>query len=118
MEKLKKIICFDLDGVICTTSKKNYFSAKPKIEAINTINFLYEKGYYIKIFTARFMGRNKENINKAKKQGYLKTLKQLNSWNLKFHKLIFGKASYDLFIDDKSIFFKKNWHKHIAKFLK
>ena len=64
------------------------------------------------------MGRNNENILKAKKQGYKKTLLQLHSWNIKFDKLIFGKPSFDLFIDDKSIFFKKNWHKAIKKILK
>tara|TARA_A100001015_G_C14999446_1_gene717739 strand:- start:86 stop:445 length:360 start_codon:yes stop_codon:yes gene_type:complete len=118
VKSIKKIICFDLDGVICTTKKKQYFSAKPKKGVIKIINQLYKEGYLIKIFTARFMGRNNENILKAKKQGYKKTLLQLHSWNIKFDKLIFGKPSFDLFIDDKSIFFKKNWHKAIKKILK
>jgi hypothetical protein len=34
---------------------------------------------------------------------------QLKKWKLKYHKLIFGKPSFDVYIDDKSIFFKKNW---------
>lgn len=113
----KKIICFDLDDVICKTKKKKYFSAKPYPKVIKKINDLYSKGYYIKIFTARFMGRNNENLVKAKKQGFKKTLSQLKSWKLNFDKLIFGKPSYDLFIDDKSIFFKKNWHLKIDKVL-
>ena len=111
----KKIICFDLDGVICNTVKKKYFSAKPNLKAIKKINSLSRKGFYIKIFTARFMGRNKENIKKAKKHGYKKTLNQLKNWNLEFDKLIFGKPSYDLFIDDKSMFFKKDWYSKIDK---
>lgn len=114
---VKKIICFDLDGVICKTVKKKYFSAKPNLKAIKKINSLSRAGFYIKIFTARFMGRNKENIRKAKKQGYKKTLNQLKNWNLKFDKLIFGKPSYDLFIDDKSLFFKKDWHSKIDKII-
>ena len=69
-------------------SKKKYFSAKPNLKAIEKINSLYRKGFYIKIFTARFMGRNQENVKKAKKQGYKKTLNQLKNWNLKFDKLI------------------------------
>ena len=113
----KKIICFDLDGVICRTVKKKYFSAKPNLKAIEKINSLYRKGFYIKIFTARFMGRNQENVKKAKKQGYKKTLNQLKNWNLKFDKLIFGKPSYDLFIDDKSMFFKKDWYSKIDKII-
>ena len=83
----KKIICFDLDGVICRTVKKNIFLLN-KSKAIEKINSLSRKGFYIKIFTTRFMGRNQENVKKAKKQGYKKTLNQLKNWNLKFDKLI------------------------------
>ena len=55
------IICifFDIDGVICKTKKNNY-SSKPIKKAIKKINQLYDKGNYIKLFTSRFMGRNKE----------------------------------------------------------
>ena len=112
-----RIICFDIDDTICTTSAKKYFSAKPKIKVINKINELYEKGYTIKLFTSRFMGRNKDNASKARKQGFKKTQEQLKKWNLRYHKLIFGKPSYDLFIDDKSINFDSNWIKKIDKHL-
>ena len=61
------------------------------------------------------MGRNKENIIKAKKQGYKMTMKQLKKWNIKYHKLIFGKPSFDLYIDDKTLFFKDNWYKFTDK---
>ena len=76
---------------------------------INFVNKLYETGYYIKIFTARFMGRNNDNIKNAKKQGLVLTKKQLSNWSVKYHKLIFGKPSFDIYIDDKSLFFKNNW---------
>tara|TARA_B100002051_G_C16690843_1_gene615409 strand:+ start:66 stop:416 length:351 start_codon:yes stop_codon:yes gene_type:complete len=112
MNKLK-ILCFDLDGVICKTTKKQYFKAKPIKNNITKINELYGRGYFIKIFTARFMGRSNENQKKAKQRGFLKTKQQLKKWNIKYHELIFGKPSYDLFIDDRSIFFKKNWVKKI-----
>ena len=36
MKVKKKILCFDLDGVICTTLKNNYKSSKPKIKAIKS----------------------------------------------------------------------------------
>jgi hypothetical protein len=61
------------------------------------------------------MGRNKENIKKAEKQGYNFTKKQLKKWGLKYNKLIFGKPSYDLFVDDKAVFFKKNWQEYLKK---
>ncbi len=109
-----KKYCFDIDGVICKTIKKKYKSSKPNNKVIKLINNLHDQGHYIIIFTYRFMGRNKENVKLAKKQGYNFTNAQLRNWGLKFHKLIFGKPSYDFFIDDKSIFFEKNWFKKIT----
>ena len=114
----KKTICFDLDGVICKTKKNYYTKSKPIKKNIKKINELFERGYKIKIFTARYMGRSKENPILAKKKGYYQTLKQLKKWNVKFNKLIFGKPSYDLFIDDKSMFYKKEWIFQINKYLK
>ena len=43
------------------------------------------------------------------------TLKQLKKWNVKYHKLVFGKPSFDLYIDDKTLFFKDNWYNFIDK---
>ena len=43
------------------------------------------------------------------------TRKQLKKFNVKYHKLIFGKPSFDYLIDDKSIFYKKNWSKNFIK---
>ena len=64
------------------------------------------------------MGRNNDNISKAKKKGYKLTLNQLRKWKLNYHKLIFGKPSFDLYIDDKSLFYKKNWISAFRKALK
>jgi len=111
----KKIICFDIDNTICNTINKNYLAGKPKKKIIKIINYFFEKGYIIKLFTSRFMGRNNENVHKAKKQGYSLTKKQLESWGVNYHKLIFGKPSYDLFVDDKSLGFNKNWHLNFKK---
>ncbi len=114
----KKIICFDLDNVLCRTKSNNYKSSVPLKKKINLVNTLFKKGYYIKIFTARFMGRNNNDITKAKKQGYKFTKIQLKKWKLKYHELIFGKPSYDIYIDDKSIFFDKNWTEKLKKKLR
>ena len=114
----KKIICFDIDGVICNTTKSNYHKSKPKKKVIKFINTLFENGHEIKLFTARYMGRNSENTKKVYKIGYKKTLKQLKKWNIKFNHLILGKPSYDIFIDDKSLGFRKNWMKDLNKMFK
>ncbi len=55
------------------------------------------------------MGRNNENKTLAKKQSYALTKKQLKKWGVKYNKLILGKPSYDILIDDKSLDYKKNW---------
>ena len=61
------------------------------------------------------MNGNKENITETKKQRYKITLKQLKKWDVKYHKLIFGKPSFDLYIYDKALFFKDNWYRFIDK---
>ena len=60
--KKKYIFCFDIDNVICKTINKNYKTSKPNKKAISKINELYENEHFIKLFTGRYMGRNKENI--------------------------------------------------------
>ena len=114
----KKIFFFDLDNVLCNTKGSNYIQSLPLKEIIRTVNILSQKGNYIKIFTSRYMGRNKENKNKAIKDGYNFTKKQLKKWNVKYDELIFGKPPYDLFVDDTNLSFKKNWSKLILKLLK
>ena len=113
--KKKITFCFDIDNTICKTSLSNYNSSVPDKKAIKMINRLYEKGHIIKINTARYMGRNKDNISKSKKEGYKKTIIQLKNWGLKFHKLVFGKPSYDVIVDDKSFHFKKDWINEFKK---
>ena len=61
------------------------------------------------------MGRNNDDPIKAKKMGYEFTKNQLKKWGLDYHKLVMGKPSYDLFIDDKSLFFKNEWVKILKK---
>ena len=107
-----KKYCFDIDGVICNTKKNYYSKAKPNRKAIQAINKLYKKNLII-LFTARYMGRSKENPNLAKKKASKLTIRQMKKWGVRYHKIIFGKPSYDLVVDDKSIFFNKNWWRTI-----
>ena len=112
------IFCFDIDNTICKTKGKNYKNAKPHKDIIKIINKLYDNGHTIKIFTARYMGRNNDKIKLAYKEGYNNTLKQLKKWNLKFHKLLMGKPSFDILIDDRALGFKRNDIQKLKKFLK
>ncbi len=104
-----KTYCFDLDGVICNNTYGKYNEAKPYKKAIKKINFLYDQGNIIIIFTSRYMGKFKNDRIKAINYGFEKTKNQLISWDLKFHELLLGKPEYDIIIDDKSIFFNKDW---------
>lgn len=116
MSKTKnKIICFDLDNVLCRTISNNYKKSKPIKKNIKTVNKLFKKGCYVKIFTARYMGRNNDNAAKAKKMAAKITLLQLKKWNVMYDELIFGKPSFDIYIDDKSFFYDKNWSTILEK---
>lgn len=97
------IYVFDIDGTICNNTYGEYQKATPFIERIEHINNLYEKGNEIIFFTARGMGRYKGDVEKVHKEFYEFTKNQLDSWKVKYHKLLLGKPSADIFIDDKGI---------------
>jgi len=117
----KKLICFDLDEVICNNTKYknsnliNYNKSKPIRGAVKAINKLYDRGHTIIIYTARGMTRYKGNVSLVKKKLSKLTINSLKTWNLKYHKLVFGKIAYDVIIDDKSINYKNNWKRIILK---
>ncbi len=112
----KKIFCFDIDNIICTTNNSNYKKSKPIKKNINLINKLKSNGHVIKIFTARYMGRNNDNQNKAKKSAKILTIKQLKKWGVMYDQIFFGKPSSDFYIDDKNLNFKKNLSKYLTKY--
>lgn len=114
----KKILCFDLDGVICRTKGGNYSNSNPIKKNIEAINHLKNKGYIIKIFTARFMGRSNENARLAFQKGFKLTSNQLKNWGLNYDELIMGKPTYDIFVDDKNLNFNKNWAEQLFQKLK
>ena len=113
----KKILCFDLDGVICKTVGNDYKNSIPIKKNISTINTLYKKKFYIKVYTSRFMGRSNGDAQLAHKKGYNLTINQLKKWKLNFNELIMGKPSYDLIIDDKFLDFNPNWSLKLTKIL-
>jgi isochorismate hydrolase len=112
------IFCFDLDNVLCQSFGNNYKKSKPIKKNIKILKILKKQGHYIKIFTSRYMGRNNENRTLAKKQGYQFTKVQLKNWGVVYDELIFGKPSYDIFVDDKNLSFKKDWSNDILKKIK
>lgn len=96
----------DIDNTICETDGMNYANSKPITKNIEKINKLYDEGHTVIYWTSRGKGN--------KNYGYVKplTIKQLNSWGCKRHKVWFSKPIFDVFIDDKAInsetFFNEN----------
>jgi len=93
--KDKTIYAIDIDGVLCDDMLGEYEKSTPDYNAIRKVNELYEYGHTIKIFT----GRGSATGIDWKEF----TIKQLESWGLKYHELIFGKPVADIFVDDKAV---------------
>jgi len=90
------IIYVDIDETICDYGDtREYPLAQPIIDNIKKINKLYDKGHYIKYWTAR------GTVTKI--DWYDVTKKQLDEWGCKYHELSTGeKPAYDLLICDKA----------------
>ena len=101
---MSKTYVVDIDGTICDwEAGRDYTLANPLPERIKEINKLYDKGNTIKYFTARGMGRYAGRSDKAIESFYAITESQLDRWGCKYHELILGKPSGDVYIDDKGI---------------
>ena len=119
LKSKKKIFIFDIDNTICKTEKNFYKKAKPINKVVSLINRLKKNGHIVKIYTSRYMGRTNQNVRLVNRKYKHNTEKQLKSWGLNYDKLIMGKPSYDLFIDDRSLNPKINdIFKELDKFTK
>ncbi len=89
-----KTYCFDIDGTICSTDC-HYSDAMPYENVISKINELYDSGCTIILFTSRGTKSGKDWSDFTKKQ--------VDKWNIKYHKLLLGKPQADIFVDDRAI---------------
>lgn len=89
------IIAIDIDGIICEDLYGDYENSHPYSDAVAKINQLYHNGHQIWIFTSRG--------SKTGKDWQVFTENQLSDWDIKFHKLIMGKPSFDILVDDRAI---------------
>ncbi len=94
-------IFVDLDNTLCETKDSDYLNSKPIKERIEKVNKLKDEGNKITIWTAR--GQN-SGIDYTEL-----TKNQLIKWDIHHDKLLMGKPSYDLYIDDKSVNVNKHW---------
>ncbi|MFW6007782.1 MAG: cytidylyltransferase domain-containing protein [archaeon] len=96
--KHSKKYVIDIDNTICYNNSSNtldYNKAKPIKENIKKVNHLYNAGNIIWFYTARGTetGIDWEEVTKN----------QLKEWKVKYHKLLFGKPSADVYVDDKAL---------------
>jgi len=94
-------IFVDLDNTLCETQDSNYTECKPINERIDKVNKLKDDGNKITIWTARGQTSGIDYTELTKKQ--------LTDWGIRYDKLLMGKPSYDLYIDDKSVNVDKHW---------
>lgn len=95
--------CFDIDGTLCDTPATDYAAAVPIIEAVAEVNRLYDRGDRILLFTARgtVTGIDWRPL----------TEEQLKSWGVRYHQLILGKPSADVYVDDRAVS-AATWRSH------
>ncbi len=90
------IIYVDVDETICLTPEdRDYSKSTPIQENIKKINKLYYNGNTIVYWTAR---GTVSGIDWTET-----TVKQLEEWGAKYHKVKLGKPHFDLYVCDKSI---------------
>jgi len=56
------VIMFDLDNTILITQKSDYANAVSNPEALELVNFLYDHGAIIKLYTARYTTLFEDNL--------------------------------------------------------
>ena len=99
---LKRIVV-DCDGVIAGKDHGgDYGNAPPLKHGIDQVNKLYDMGYEITLFTARYGEREKGNIHKQYERGYREWTDWLAKHGVKYHHAYMGKPPGVLYIDDKA----------------
>ena len=96
-------IVVDCDGVIAGKAHGNeYAKAEPLQHGINQVNKLYDMGYEIVLYTARYGDRENGNIHRQYERGYMEWTDWLYKHGVKYHHAFMGKIAAVLYIDDKA----------------
>lgn len=91
---MRKIFCFDIDGVVATLVPGNdYRKARPILKNIRIVNRLFDKGHRIIFYSAR--GSATGILWRAF------TKRQLKKFGVRYHELHLGKPAADFYVDDK-----------------
>ena len=99
----EKRLIVDCDGVIADkTHGGNYAKADPLPHGIEQVNKLYEMGYEVVLYTARYGDREKGNINRQYERGYVEWMNWLEKHGVKYTYAWMGKPAGAIYIDDKA----------------
>ena len=103
MTNPEKKIIVDCDGVIADKDHGgDYSKAGPLQFGINQINEMYDMGYEITLYTARYGDRAGGNIHLQYEMGYREWTDWLKKHGVKYHHAFMGKPAGMLYIDDKA----------------
>jgi hypothetical protein len=98
-----KTLIVDCDGVIAgKTHGGNYAKADPLPHGIEQVNKLYDMGYEIILYTARYGDREKGNIHRQYERGYREWTDWLAKYGVKYTRAWMGKPAGAIYIDDKA----------------
>ena len=100
-DPLRKIVV-DCDGVIAANNNGDYANAPPMKHGIDQVNKLYDMGYEIILFTARYGERKSGDIHKMYEAGYREWTDWLENHGVKYTHAYMGKPAGVLYIDDKA----------------
>lgn len=90
------IFYFDIDNTICSSINRSdavekVSKCKPYRSMIEAVNKLHSRGHTVVLYT------NRKKVCKAA------TLKWLEKYKVKYHKVKFDKPKYSLFVEDRSL---------------
>ena len=101
-DPLKKIIV-DCDGVIAGKVEGGDYAKAPPLEhGITQINKLYDMGFEVVLYTARYGDRECGNIHRQYERGYREWTDWLEKHGVKYTYAWMGKPAGAIYIDDKA----------------
>ena len=99
----QKTLIVDCDGVIADKSHGGEYSkADPLQYGIDQVNKLYDMGFIITLYTARYGDRCNGNIHQQYETGYKEWTDWLEKHGVKYHHAFMGKPAGAIYIDDKA----------------
>jgi capsule biosynthesis phosphatase len=97
-----KTIIFDFDGVVCANNNGDYANSPPYPHAIEQISKVYDLGYKVVLFTARYGDRLNGCAARQYNAGYEEWLTWMRKHNVKYDEAWMGKPAGSMYVDDKA----------------